>query len=116
MVIRKLDETVKQFYLSGRLDECFVRDAVSRTLGGKCYKSSKKEDIEDHIDFWWESPRKGKIGVDVKGLNKSTRSDSSFDDSIHWLELQNVKGKNLLTASPWRPVSPYSIKFFPERY
>lgn len=94
MVTKKLNEEVKKFYEIGRIDECFVMDAVSRTLGGKCYKSSKKEDIEDHIDFWWESPRKGVIGIDVKGLNKSSRGDKNFDDTIHWLELQNVKGKD----------------------
>ena len=94
MVTRKLDETVKQFYLSGRLDEDFVRDAVKHTLGGETTRSTKSEDINDHIDFWWESPRKGRIGIDVKGLNKSKRSDKDFHDSIHWLELQNVQGKD----------------------
>ena len=34
MVSRKLNETVKQFYLNGRLDEDFVMDAVKHTLGG----------------------------------------------------------------------------------
>ena len=27
-------------------------------------------------------------------MNKSKRSDKTFDDSIHWLELQNVQGKD----------------------
>ena len=34
------------------------------------------------------------IGIDVKGLNKSSRGDKNFDDTIHWLEIQNVRGKN----------------------
>lgn len=94
MVSKKLSETVKQFYLSGRLDEDFVMDAVKHTLGGEVERSSKQEDTEHHIDFWWDSPRKGRIGIDVKGLNKNKRGDNQYDDSIHWLELQNVKGKN----------------------
>ena len=94
MVTRKLDETVKQFYLSGRLDEDFVMDAVKHTLGGEVERSTKYEDINKHVDFWWNSPRKGRIGVDVKGLNKNKRDDNEYDDSIHWLELQNVKGKD----------------------
>ena len=94
MVRKKLNETVKQFYLSGRLDEDFVMDAVRHTLGGNVNRSTKKEDVEDHIDFWWDSPRKGRIGIDVKGMNKSKRSDTKFDDKIHWLELQNVNGKD----------------------
>lgn len=94
MVSRKLDETVKNFYLNGRLDEDFVMDAVKHTLGGEVKRSTKYEDISKHIDFWWNSPRKGKIGIDVKGLNKNKRGDNAYDDSIHWLELQNVSGKD----------------------
>jgi hypothetical protein len=30
--------------------------------------------------------------VDVKALKKRRRSDPSVDDSIHWVELQNVNG------------------------
>ena len=94
MVSRKLNETVKQFYLSGRLDEDFVMDAVKHTLGGNVKRSSKYDDVYKHIDFWWDSPKKGVIGIDVKGLNKSTRNDAEYDDTIHWLELQNVQGKD----------------------
>lgn len=92
MVNCKLDETVKEFYKKGVLDENFVMEAVSKTLGGECQKATKNEDMYDHIDFWWDSPKKGRIGIDVKGLNKNKRSDKKYDDSIHWLELQNVKG------------------------
>ena len=94
MVSKKLSETVKKFYLSGRLDEDFVMDAVKHTLGGEVERSSKQEDTEKHVDFWWDSPRKGRIGIDVKGLNNNKRGDNQYDDSIHWLELQNVKGKD----------------------
>ena len=94
MVTRKLNKTVKQYYLNGKLDEDFVRDAITNTLGGETELSTKEEDMYKHIDFWWYSPKKGKIGIDVKGLNKSTRKDLNYDDTIHWLEIQNVHGNN----------------------
>lgn len=92
MVSRALHETVKEFYNKGLIDENFVMEAVSKTLGGDCNKASEKEDMFDHIDFWWNSPRKGKIGIDVKGIKKNKRTDEKYDDSMHWLELQNVNG------------------------
>ncbi len=93
MVSRKINEIVRDFFKKGLIDETFVMEAVSKTLGGLCEKSKDKEDIEDHIDFWWDSPKKGKIGIDVKGIKKGKRTDTNYDDSIHWLELKNVHGK-----------------------
>lgn len=93
MVNRKTNETVREFFKIGLMDEAFIMEAVSKTLGGSCEKSSSKEDIEDHIDFWWDSPKKGRIPMDAKGIKKNNRSDKSSDDRIHWLELQNVYGK-----------------------
>lgn len=92
MIIKKLNETVKQFYLSGRLDEDFVMDAVKHTLGGDTERSTKMEDVYSHIDFWWDSPKKGRIGIDVKGVKKNNRDDEKKDDTINWLELQGVSG------------------------
>ncbi|MBR6516117.1 MAG: hypothetical protein IKT40_04605 [Bacilli bacterium] len=92
MVSRKLNETVKQMYTAGLADELFVMEAVEKTLGGKCKKSERNEDMFDHIDFWWDSPRKGRIGVDVKGIKKHNRKDKIVDDSIHWIEMKNVRG------------------------
>ena len=94
MVIRKISESVRSFYERGLIDEQFVMNAVSSTFGGECWRSTKDEDVKQHIDFWWDSPRKGVIGIDVKGLNKSSRKDKKYDDSIHWLEIQNVQGKD----------------------
>lgn len=92
MVSRKLNETVRKFYLNGLLDECFVMDSVKHSLGGEVEKSTASEDRYDHIDFWWDSPKKGRIGVDVKGIKKNSRNDKKPDDSIQWLELQGVTG------------------------
>lgn len=92
MVERKLSETVRRMYNAGIEDENFVMEAVEHTLGGKCEKSSKNEDMYDHIDFWWDSPKRGRIGIDVKGIKKHNRKDSEVDDSIHWIEMMNVRG------------------------
>ena len=94
MVTRKLSNVTNDFYKKGLIDEEFVMEAVEKTLGGETMRSTREEDINDHVDFWWNSPKKGWIGIDVKGMNKAKRTDSDFDDSIHWLEIQNVKGKN----------------------
>lgn len=92
MVVKGLGEVIKEAYEKGRIDEDFVMKAVEDSLGGECRKASWHEDIHDHIDFWWNSPRKGVIGIDVKGVKKNNRHDSKYDDKIHWLELQNVNG------------------------
>lgn len=92
MVTRGLGKIISEAFAKGLIDEDFVMKAVEDSLGGTCRKASYSEDIEDHIDFWWDSPRKGVIGVDVKGVKKNNRHDSKYDDTIHWLELQNVRG------------------------
>ena len=92
-VKRKLSKIVEKMYNEGLKDEHFVREATEKTLGGKCWDSTEEEDKYDHIDFWWESPKKGIIGIDVKGLKKSKRHDKEYDDTINWLELRNVYGK-----------------------
>jgi hypothetical protein len=92
VVRRKLSETIKEMYDAGLEDENFVMEAVVHTLGGTCEKSTKEEDMYQHVDFWWDSPKKGIIGVDVKGIKKNKRKDKEVDDSIHWVEIQNVRG------------------------
>ena len=53
----------------------------------------KGKDMFDHIDFWWDSPKKGRIGVDVKGPRRDKRK-GDFNDSIQWVELKNVQGND----------------------
>ena len=92
MITKELSSTVYDYYLKGRLDEDFVMDAIKQTLTGDVTRASDNEDKYDHIDFWWDSPKKGRIGIDVKGLRKNDRTDNHTDDSIQWLELTNVNG------------------------
>lgn len=93
MVSKKLSDVKKEFYEIGRKDEEFVMEATEKTLGGKCERSTKQEDMFDHIDFWWDSPKKGRIGVDVKGPRRDKRK-GDFNDSIQWVELKNVQGND----------------------
>lgn len=92
MTHKALNETVRKMYFNGLEDENFVMEAVYHTLGGICEKSTRQEDMYDHIDFWWESPKKGRIGIDVKGVKKSNRKDATTNDAINWIELMNVRG------------------------
>jgi hypothetical protein len=86
-----LSKIIKEMYTKGLEDEAFVMEKLVQSLGGVVYKSTKKEDTKDHIDFWWEKDGE-KVGVDVKGIKKNKRSDSEYDDTINWIELLNVKG------------------------
>lgn len=82
-----------KFYKDGLIDEEFVMRLTEEKWGGKSEKSSRKDDIYNHIDFYWSRDGSEKIGFDVKGVKKSRRSDDMKDDSIHWVELLNVQGK-----------------------
>lgn len=94
MVTRKaLHETVVEFHNRSKKDEILIMEATEKVFGGKCYESTEKEDMYKHIDFWWDSPKMGRIGIDAKGLKKNKRTDSDYDDTINWLELKNVLGK-----------------------
>ena len=87
-------------YLKKRIDEYRniygkteyeVMEITKDTFGGEVEKASDWEDRTMHVDFWWYSPKKGKIGIDVKGIKKNDKKE--FDDSFQWLEFQNVIGK-----------------------
>ena len=92
MISRYLSQQVKEFYLKGIEDEEFVMKATQETFGGTCFKSSKKEDIFAHIDFFWNTPKGKCIGIDVKGIKKNAQKDKKLDDSINWVEIMNVRG------------------------
>ena len=91
-VKRELDEKIKQYLKEGRVHENFVIEAIENTLGGTCEKATEREDKYDHIDFFWNTPKGERIGVDVKGTKKNKQKDDKFDDSIHWVEIINVNG------------------------
>lgn len=92
MASNSLSYEVNRCFRKGKEDEWKVMTLIESSIGGKCEFSSAKEDKESHIDLWWETPKGIMVSIDVKGLHKSKRSDSVYDDTICWLELQNVRG------------------------
>lgn len=50
-------------------------------------KASKHQDMHEHWDFKVRDSL-----IDVKGLKKTSRSDSFFNHDEIWIELQNVRG------------------------
>ena len=49
--------------------------------------SSETEDINEHWDV------KYSVKIDVKGLKRINRYDDNYNQSWHWIELKNVRGK-----------------------
>lgn len=81
------------FVALGRQDESFVAKQVLSQLGGTIVVASQEEDVKDHVDFWWTKPNGERVGVDVKGMRKKSRSDLRPDNDITWLEFRNVLGE-----------------------
>lgn len=91
---KRLSDLANKFFLQGLKDEDLVMRLTKEKWGGIVRKSNKKEDIFEHIDFFWKpNEDTTEIGFDVKGLRKHKRSDKDFTDSITWIELINVNGK-----------------------
>ena len=88
-----LTNVIQQMYNDGVKDELIVMEMTERYFGGKAKKSTKQEDILLHVDFWWHDLEGNKYGIDVKGIKKNNRHDQTKDSSIHWVELQNVRGE-----------------------
>lgn len=87
-----LVRTIQEFYEHGKTDEAFVMSLLEKAIGGKAFPSTKSEDVKNHIDLWWDSPKGIRVSMDVKGPHRSRRSDSGYDEAIHWVELANTSG------------------------
>lgn len=51
-------------------------------------EATPEEDMKSHVDL------KITYRIDIKGLKKKKRSDSTTDETIHWVEILNVKGEH----------------------
>lgn len=87
-----LTETVQKMYLQGLEDEKLVMEVTKKKFGGDVRKTTRNEDVKEHIDFWWISDDGNEYGFDVKGVKKNNRTDSKGNDTINWIELLNVQG------------------------
>lgn len=80
-----------QFYKVGLAKEDAFAKLLVDTYGGKTRHSSKEDDMYNHLDIIWSFNNKD-YSFDVKGLKKHNQKDINTDDSIHWIEIQNVRG------------------------
>lgn len=87
-----LSNEIRRCYNEGKADEAMVAELLVEKCGGKCFDSTEYDDIRRHVDIWWDSPKGGIIGVDVKGMRKNSRKDNKKDGTIQWLEIRNVQG------------------------
>lgn len=86
--IKKRVDEFREIY--GKVED-EVMEITKETFGGEVEKATPYEDMTMHVDFWWDSPRRGRIGIDVKGIKKNPNGEE--DDSFQWLEFQSVNGK-----------------------
>lgn len=87
---RYLKKRVEEYRAEYGKVEDEVMEITKDTFGGEVERATDYEDMNMHVDFWWISPRKGRIGIDVKGIKKNEKKEE--DDSFQWLEFQNVVG------------------------
>lgn len=85
---------IKKCLIEGKENEIKVGELLVQQCGGNYVISTFQEDIKKHIDIWWDSPKKGKVGIDIKGLRKNKRQDSLTDETIQWIEIKNTQGKD----------------------
>lgn len=79
------------FYKKGLEKENEFSELLITNEGGITKHASRKDDIVEHIDIIW-TVNDHNFTFDVKSLKKNNRIDSKVDDSIHWIEIQNVQG------------------------
>ena len=56
-------------------------------------KSTKKQDMYDHIDYWVKNKKGKTMAFDVKGRKKTSRSCKGYSNDWVWIEFKNVQGK-----------------------
>jgi hypothetical protein len=75
----------------GKEKEIEFSELLLSEYGGEVLKSSKEDDMYNHIDIIW-TYKNNSYSFDIKGAKKASRSDYVPDYNIHWIELQNVRG------------------------
>lgn len=91
MTLKYSSKKMQEFLQEGRAAETLVADVLETVCGGSCTKSTMQEDKFKHIDLWWDSPKMGKLSIDVKGRKKNKRTDTHYSD-INWIEAVGIAG------------------------
>lgn len=93
-IFNELQDKIQRMLKEGREDEIYVKEILEKE-GMIVSFAEEKEDMYQHIDLWVEHKGNMKgIGIDVKGRKKDRQKDNKFNDNIHWIERQNVNGRN----------------------
>ena len=90
---KSFSETVKKYYSLGQIAEQVFASDLVKSEGGDIIKPTQDEDINDHIDRFWEKDGKT-CSFDVKGARKKSRQDNTVSYDTTWLEFKNVHGNN----------------------
>lgn len=85
-----LKKKVSEYRKLYKKNEEMVAKITEDTFGGTVEFATADEDKKLHVDFWWNSPKKGRIGIDAKGIRKNEKGE--YDDSFAWLEIRNNYG------------------------
>ena len=107
---------MNNFLKIGKQKEKEFAQILIDNFGGTITYPSKKVDMFDHIDLYWNN-----IGFDVKGVKGETRS-GPLNARFHWIEYQNRNGEKgwlngkakyfaFETFNSWIIVSKNRIKF-----
>tara|TARA_Y100001963_G_C6659124_1_gene389561 strand:- start:57 stop:575 length:519 start_codon:yes stop_codon:yes gene_type:complete len=78
------------FELGEIAEDLFVKAAEGR--GYEARKSSAKEDIWSHIDYYITNKQGDVKSFDVKSRKRTSRRDNDFNDEWVWVEFKNVRG------------------------
>lgn len=89
-----MQNVIQNFLQIGKQVEANFAETLLKSLGGVIHVTDQQTDMLQHIDLYWQPNEKNKrrYGIDVKGIKRNSRNEE-LDDSIHWLEFQNVVGK-----------------------
>ena len=78
------------FELGQLAEDLFVK--VAQDKGYEVRKSSAKEDIWSHIDYYITNKQGDVKSFDVKSRKRTSRNDNKFNDEWVWVEFKNVRG------------------------
>lgn len=85
----RFDHTGQNQKDSDLAEGTFKKIALSK---GFLVKEATKRQQLSHIDFFIEDKEKKVYTFDIKARKKISRSDSSTEDSLVWIEFKNVAG------------------------
>lgn len=85
--------TIKEVWKYGKEFENRMMQIHYEYFQGEIRKASRREDMQEHIDFWWrQDPNSPWISYDVKACKRASRGSNILDGTIHWIEILNIKG------------------------